>query len=88
MHGLPPLLWAGQGTVGWQASRLLHTDQLVEGSVLGVPREEVGLGEQCELLPPPPLVPLALLALLLLPPWAVAPARRCTMGFWANSTPA
>lgn len=47
--------------------------QLVEGSV---PRDEVGLGEQWELL-------LLLLHELCVP----EPARSCTTGFWANSTP-
>lgn len=50
----------------------------MEGSALGVPRDEVGLGEQCELL-----LLLALLPML----WGADPAMRWTTGFWANSTP-
>lgn len=52
-------------------------DQLVEGSAPGVPRDEVGLGEQWELL----------LLLLLHELCVPEPARSCTTGFWANSTP-
>lgn len=51
-------------------------DQLVEGSAPGVPRDEVGLGEQWELL------------LLLQELWVLEPAMRWTTGFWAKSTPA
>lgn len=54
-----------------------QSDQLVEGSALGVPLEEVGLGEQWELL-------LALLPAL----GGADPATRWTTGFCANSTPA
>lgn len=46
----------------------------MEGSALGVPRDEVGLGEQWELL--------------LLLQELCEPARRWTTGFWAKSTPA
>lgn len=45
----------------------------MEGSALGVPRDEVGLAEQCELL--------------LLLQELCEPARRWTTGFWAKSTP-
>lgn len=48
----------------------------MEGSALGVPRDEVGLGEQWELL------------LLLQELWVLEPAMRWTTGFWAKSTPA
>lgn len=47
----------------------------MEGSALGVPRDEVGLGEQWELL------------LLLQELWVLEPAMRWTTGFWAKSTP-
>lgn len=43
----------------------------MEGSALGVPRDEVGLGEQWE------LELLVLLAAL----WVAEPASRCTTGF-------
>jgi len=47
----------------------------VEGSAPGVPRDEVGLGEQWELL------------LLLQELWVLEPVMRWTTGFWAKSTP-
>lgn len=52
-------------------------DQLVEGSAPGVPRDEVGLAEQWELL-----------LLLLQELCVLEPAMRWTTGFWAKSTPA
>lgn len=62
-------------TRGWAVRQ---RDQLVEGSAPGVPRDEVGLGEQWELL----------LLLLLQELWVLEPAMRWTTGFWAKSTPA
>lgn len=57
---------------GERARRDPQRDQLVEGSALEVPLEEVGLGEL--LLAPPVL-------------WVLEPARRWTTGFWAKRTP-
>lgn len=64
----------GQCETGGRAFH--QRDQLVEGSAPGVPRDEVGLGEQWELL------------LLLHELWVLEPAMRWTTGFWAKSTPA
>lgn len=44
MHQLPPLSRGGGGS--WELRPAPQRDQLVEGSALGVPRDEVGLGEQ------------------------------------------